>query len=484
MLPKVRLYLGVLGQPLFHLAAILALLLVVAGLWWWLPLAPRIAWKTAHESTPAIYISQNGQALTTVDESSLTLWDTDTGRQRVRLLELLDPESSLPPHLRRGKRYVWLAPDGQTVLFRGEGRQIMLWHAERHPQPVPVLLPVDAYGLAIATDSSTAIAFSEDGPKCWDLIRGQERPFASSLGRWSSSTFNSVSPVVDGAPILAVQLRDDQSVLVWDLFAQTKTALPIASPIRVAFAGNGQVLAAWHDATENTIEARIWDLTTGQQRCVVPISHRSTVHALNAQGTRLIVDVQLSSGWACELWDVSQTQARRIGEFDPGSHYAFSPDGHWLYVQLTKPSDVFIWETNTLRQPISLGQYAGKFEFSPDSRFLAGWCRDASPRRLSWLQELLGRKTNTASVDMLKLWEVATGKEAADFADAAAFAFFPDGKRLATWRENTVENTVEIWDLPPRRPWWIEYGLPVLFVLLLLLACWQCIRFRRRLVRQ
>ena len=44
-----------------------------------------------------------------------------------------------------------------------------------------------------------------------------------------------------------------------------------------------------------------------------------------------------------------------------------------------------------------------------------------------------------------------------------------------------LAGTIQVWDLPPRRPWWINYGLPVLFVLLVLLGARHCVRFRKQL---
>ena len=60
---------------------------------------------------------------------------------------------------------------------------------------------------------------------------------------------------------------------------------------------------------------------------------------------------------------------------------------------------------------------------------------------------------------------------------AAAAPIFRIGLKMAVGREDN--GTIEIWNIPPRRPWWIEYGLPILFALLLLLACRLVCRFRR-----
>jgi hypothetical protein len=70
-------------------------------------------------------------------------------------------------------------------------------------------------------------------------------------------------------------------------------------------------------------------------------------------------------------------------------------------------------------------------------------------------------------------WSVPDGQRIAYFDRCPTSSFFfPDSKSLAILHGETFE----IWDMPPRRPWWIECGLPVLFALLLLLGCtaWRC----------
>jgi hypothetical protein len=78
------------------------------------------------------------------------------------------------------------------------------------------------------------------------------------------------------------------------------------------------------------------------------------------------------------------------------------------------------------------------------------------------------------------VWHVATGQQLVVLRDCNDCAYFPDGKQLAVAHK---DGTIEIWDIPPRRPLWIEYGLPVFFVLLLLLACWHCVQFRKKMAQ-
>src|SRR5262249_52293765 len=135
-----------------------------------------------------------------------------------------------------------------------------------------------------------------------------------------------------------------------------------------------------------------------------------------------------------------------------------------------------LWESETLREPRILDRPAWGLVISADSQYLGGYCDPKPPGRLAWVKELLTKKPAQAPTQALQLWELATGKELADYAGCTSYEFFPDG-RLATWRDNTLE----IWDVPPKRAWWIEYGLPVIFALLLFFGArlvWLAFRAR------
>src|SRR5262249_37068273 len=82
MLNKLRQRFGPTTRFLVSMAGIVALLLVVGGLWWGLPLRPRLAWKTERSGTPSIYISRNGQTIAIADDSSLAIWDVATTRKQ------------------------------------------------------------------------------------------------------------------------------------------------------------------------------------------------------------------------------------------------------------------------------------------------------------------------------------------------------------------------------------------------------------------
>src|SRR5262249_32167378 len=183
-------------------------------------------------------------------------------------------------------------------------------------------------------------------------------------------------------------------------------------------------------------------------------------------------------------WDLSSVPFRELASVDdPDVPWTrtHSPDGQWLKDDLTMMS----YSATTLEpqstlagfdEPLNLKPMAGGMNplenaFAPDSKTLAGWGPLRPPGMIA---RFLGKSEWTRK---MTLWEIPSGRQLALFKDSTAYAYFPDGKSLATWAK---EGTIAIWDIPPRRPWWIDYGLPILFTLLMLLGIWHCIRFRRK----
>lgn len=449
---------------LLTLAAQIALLTVIAALWCWLPVRPTISWKTSSPQGPAaIYISQNGQSLATVDDSSLALWDVATGRQ---LVELRDLCSQIPGGLIRPEdpliRTAWLSPDGQTVLYEARDGWLKLWNAQCHPVPLP--LTEHAENLAISLDSRALIVLSSSGPMRWELPSGRACPQFSSQGKWLRCELSQSA----GGPFLKAPL-DDDPLSIFQMPTQIKTIPPIAGTDLIAVSQNGEVAASWNDAA-----VRIFDLISRRQRCSIRVLPEEEPFALlNEDGSRLLMALRRDiDKWDWQLWDVASESARRLASVGDGTDPVLSPDGQWLCLRHFPPGETVLSEAGTCRRAISLGDVRW-IEFSPDSRTLAGWREANSPTRLAWLDWLFRRKT--ADDPLLTFWESATGKEIAAFSGPCSYAFFPDGRRFATWRDNTVD----VWDIPPRRPWCIEYGLPVVFACLLILGCRLAWRFRR-----
>src|SRR5262249_44085761 len=111
---------------------------------------------------------------------------------------------------------------------------------------------------------------------------------------------------------------------------------------------------------------------------------------------------------------------------------------------------------------------------------------EEKPGIYGWIDTFMRKQLRgPAPTGLLKVVEVPSGRTVASFNDDSfsskngkQFAYLPDGKGIAILKLS--EGIIEIWDLPPRRPIWVDYGLPALFILLLLYACWSRMRRRRK----
>ena len=63
--------------------------------------------------------------------------------------------------------------------------------------------------------------------------------------------------------------------------------------------------------------------------------------------------------------------------------------------------------------------------------------------------------------------ELATGREVASFSPCDQFTYFPGQQAPGDHSGRRHRGNL---DIPPRRPWYIDYGLPVLFALLVLIG--------------
>src|SRR5262249_43235914 len=82
----------------------------------------------------------------------------------------------------------------------------------------------------------------------------------------------------------------------------------------------------------------------------------------------------------------------------------------------------------------------------------------------SWLDLIVTRKSDSRGV---RIWEASSGQVLGTLWGSVGFLYLPDGKAMLTWSN---DGNIRIWDLPLRRPWYVDYGLPVLFALLVILG--------------
>jgi WD40 repeat protein/tRNA A-37 threonylcarbamoyl transferase component Bud32 len=229
--------------------------------------------------------------------------------------------------------------------------------------------------------------------------------------------------------------------------SERRTFRDHGGPVRcVAFSPDGTRVAAGG----NDHAVWIWDAASGTEVRTLP-GHDDWVTALAfSPGGRLLATA--GADRVVKLWDAASGQLRAVlrGHSVAVAAVAFAPDGKRLAsggAQVvpssfdpasrfggTGPGEVKLWDVATAKEAGALaGPTAGVFclAFAPDGKTLAAACQDRAVR----------------------LWDVCTGKQReaplqGHEGPVFALAFAPDGSRLATAGQ---DQTVRLWDVATGR---------------------------------
>jgi WD40 repeat protein len=213
----------------------------------------------------------------------------------------------------------------------------------------------------------------------------------------------------------------------------------------VAFLPDGTLLTAGQDGT-----ARTWDPATGRQLkafTLGPANEEPTGRRRSAPPVAVSADGRTLAAadgtTAVRFWDVGTGAERGPAREQPGgvAALALAPDGKSVAV-VAADGSVGVWDTATGKEGRQLheatgpdpasggvgargGRTSAGVHFSPDGKKLAAFAEESDPTgRGTWFLALL-------------VWDTATGKELCKVrwpsasAGAYAFAFSPDGSRLA-----------------------------------------------------
>ncbi|WP_263980773.1 trypsin-like peptidase domain-containing protein [Streptomyces naphthomycinicus] len=398
---------------------------------------------------------------TTVDTSSVRLWDMRTGE-----------DVTLPGTVNASA--VAFSPDGAMLATGNLDGSVRLWNAKNGDPGATFYPGSDLLSLTFSPDGTTLATGSSDGTaRLWDVKSTRARATLISADEDLSVWSVAFSP--DGTMLAA---GSENGVRLWD--GKTGAARGILRSDdgivhSVVFSSDGGTIATGTTKNEEDTESfvKLWDVNTRKVRTAFTVKDDVWAVALSPDGGTLATG---GRNGAVRLWD-ARTGAARATLTGPGKQpsvwsVAFSPDGTMLAAGTDKGAR--LWEVKSGKDRTELSGRAEEIyyvSFSPDSGTLFGGSRQgvlyrwnvgtgnvlSIPIRSTESMWSVGLSPDGAlfadgSMDgAVRLWDVQTGKVRTtltghtDFVNAVVFS--PDGTRLAT---GSSDGSARLWVLPLR----------------------------------
>jgi WD40 repeat protein len=500
---------------------LLLTLLAAGGLGWWMRLPWRRAtWQidisTSYYLTPDRRMLIVGTELTAADGTVLPnrpgifrLRDASTGAERLRAVG-------------EGREFIYpkISPDGRWLATYDSGQGLLVWDLATGGPPVNLTTsgdgrkPSDSYLSHCFSPDSRLLAYRQPGGPgivFWDLAAGERR--AELQDAYAPFAF---SP--DGRTLVTDE--GNELAKLWDVTTGQERARlesriegTLVGIHEFVFSPDGRLLAIKHAIPTHAdfVAVEIWEVASGRLRARLP--HDTLARAFYpdppmtfSPDGRILAVPGLRSGNV--LWDVSTespTPLRHpfaVPEKTPRSPMvrralvpAYSRDGRWLTGPGRQPGTVAVLDADTLsvRSIISLdGEECGNPVFSPDGRTMAvkvglnELVYQSQPGGSGLLDRLFPqRSVSQRTVEVVKLFDVATGQELGRMPGRLCGGFLPDGRSLLTAAEDEgnpgAPLVFQVWDLPLDRPV-VLYATLLALALALVAACWWlwCSRPRRR----
>lgn len=402
-------------------------------------------------------LSQSAEWLTDIEFSPSNRFLIGTNLTGVRLLELATGRQwSWRKVTGPLSGTFWLSPDEKTVAIVSRGAPATVRIVDLDTERVLVSLVCEngihfAHGQFSPDSKHFALVDTSGKLRLCDLETGRSHAVGSfDLPRdwlWFSSDSRTLA-----------FYSDKNEVTLWDVPTGTiRFKIPTYRPL-AKFSEDGTVMATRRDDGATLI----WEVATGEKTNLLPAS--GTFFFLDPSGTRVVaLDGHFPTNVSKEQRYKTTAPARQLVSHGTDGVGA-SPDGTIL---ATVSVDAIVFaDTRTGQELCRIPRdgwpmllfyriYDGLSDsaFSPDNRTFAIYRNKPLPHDpFAFYKQLFPKQKarSSSSVDCVELWDMPTGRRLALLPDGKLRGFSTDGKSLAVM--NTAENTLEIWDVPPRKP--------------------------------
>ena len=372
----------------------------------------------------------DGKSILAVGGDSMRFWDTDTGKELVRI--------DAPKDSGFWMRSARLSPDGKYIALI-QSQSVELLHSKtgkpartiRCGQPNHQILSA-----AFSPDGKLLVTgnmeWLDDNPlRVWNVDTGKEvEPFPGCGSSLHNLTFSSDGKRIFSGPTGGGYSKPNNggvirpAICVWDVEGRKKIREIAHHQSNVVFAPTGDLIAMEDDGI------RIISVDKGETVCKLP--PKAATFVFTADGKALAA---LDAQRTLALWDTSTGKeirrftgyfghTCRLGSFSPDGKRIAVLDGGWQHDGAIRQ-----WNVETgdeIRVTGGHEDIVTHVAFAPSGKVLASGSKDGSVR----------------------LWDAATGKERHQLdghtTDIAALAFSPDGKVLASSSE---DGTVRVWNV-------------------------------------
>lgn len=416
------------------------------ALWWVLPYRPRAEWPTDGPAVVHGFIPGTAVVLTSMPWST-TLDGT--------------PSPMVGPLLARN------AATGEVREWFPDGERLSLVDPGVDGKHVLVGRVIDGRARLFLHDATSGMVIGE-------LARGGPRAENENDLWWDKYAYGHFAEFrPDGRHIVyACRVGDQRWLRVWDTDTRREVAAVQDGSPPLAWSPDGGMLAYTTPVRDtNVCTVHLWDLVTGRTRVLGSSqedSRRPIQLTFSPDGRTVVAEC-----WPFEV-DRSRVPAQLVAwnldtgkeEFrQPGVVVGFPPVTSWFASStsaLTRKITFHRWENFGLvpREYYLVLPSVGQWwhSFSPDGRLVFGDIRRDDPLSELLNRYILMRPTGATMSFRPELWEADSGRLryslpmdlGGDFGGQPRHSWTLDGKLLAI----AGEETMMVWDIPPRKSWW------------------------------